>query len=319
MKPGCLLLDLEGFELTAQERELLRHPLVAGVILFSRNYHDKQQLHALCQSIYQVRSPCIICVDQEGGRVQRFIDGFVRLPAMREIALPYRADPEGVKLRLSQVIRTQLTELLEAGVNVNLAPVLDLDDGVSKVIGERSLGPNADQVVDLASTVLSIHSELNMPAVAKHFPGHGGVSLDSHHELPVDGRSLKALTEADLAVFVRLLPFLDAVMTAHIVYTEVDDNTPTFSKRWLKELLREQYQFSGIVFSDDLSMKGAAHLGGPDERCRRALEAGCDLLLLCNDRQATFEALDHVKYDSESHSHQRIVRWCQQLRGPWHG
>ncbi len=317
MQPGCLLLDLEGCELSAQEREMLQHPLVAGVILFSRNYHDKAQLKALCQSIYQQRSPCVICVDQEGGRVQRFVHGFERLPSMRDIAANYAEDPRAVKSQLSTVIRTQLNELADVGINVNLAPVLDLDDGVSAVIGERSLGASAEQVVDLAQEVLAVHAQLKMPAVAKHFPGHGGVSLDSHTELPVDGRSLAELMKSDLSVFARLAPYLDAVMTAHIVFPDVDEHTPTFSRRWLQGIAREQLQFNGVIFSDDLSMQGACQLASPVDRCHQALQAGCDLLLLCNDRDATLRVLDNLKQDQYSIGNQRVQRWCHQLRGPW--
>lgn len=315
--PGCLLIDLQGLSLTADENELLQHPLVAGVILFERNYHDKDQLKALCESIYQQRSPAVICVDQEGGRVQRFINGFTRLPSMRDIAANYHNSPDRVKARLAEVIHQQLGELLACGVNVNLAPVLDLDDGVSAVIGERSLGANADQVIDLAQTVLAVHAQLNMPSVAKHFPGHGGVTVDSHHELPIDHRRFEQIAASDMRVFKQLSPFLDAVMTAHIVFPDVDQYTPTFSRKWLTEILREQCRFNGVVFSDDLSMQGACHVENPSDRCALALEAGCDLLLLCNERDATVQVLDQLRVSETPWEPRRVLHWTQQLRGPW--
>ncbi|MDF1655117.1 MAG: beta-N-acetylhexosaminidase [Coxiellaceae bacterium] len=310
MQPGCLLLDIEGTELSSEDKELLLHPLMAGVILFERNYQDPQQLKALTDAIYNVRSPLIICVDQEGGRVQRFKQGFTDIPAMRSIES---------KQQLRALIQTQLTELTDCGINVNLAPVLDLDDGVSQVIGERSLGATPEQVVEFAQVVIAVMNEMNMPAIGKHFPGHGGVSLDTHVDMPVDDRSLAEIAQRDMSVFTQLAPLLSGIMTAHVQFPQVDELPPTYSARWLRNILRDQLQFNGVVFSDDLSMQGASQYSSPVDRCMQAAEAGCDLLLLCNDRAATIKAVDEISLSSLLVNVERITHWVEQLRGPWHG
>ncbi|MDF1796242.1 MAG: beta-N-acetylhexosaminidase [Coxiellaceae bacterium] len=310
MQPGCLLLDIEGTTLSAEDKELLLHPLMAGVILFERNYEDPQQLKALTEAIYKVRSPLIIGVDQEGGRVQRFHEGFTDIPAMRSI---------DSKQQLRSLIKTQLTELTNCGMNVNFAPVLDLDDGVSQVIGERSLGATPEKVVELAQVVIAVMNEFNMPAIGKHFPGHGGVSLDTHIEMPVDDRSFDDIAQNDMLVFTKLAPLLSGIMTAHVQFPHVDDLPPTYSTRWLRDILRDQLKFNGVIFSDDLSMQGASQFSSPADRCVQAAEAGCDLLLLCNDRAATIKAVDGVSLSSLSVNVERITRWVEQLRGPWNG
>ncbi len=320
MQPGCLLLDLDGTELNPEDKELLKHPIFAGVILFARNFETPEQLKALTDSIYAVRSPCIICVDQEGGRVQRFKTGFTDIPSMRELAEHYQRDPILGIQHIRDVISTQLTELTDAGINVNLAPVLDLDDGVSQVIGERSFGATTDQTVLLAREVIAVMQDFKLPAIGKHFPGHGGVSADTHIENPVDDRSFDEIQAKDMAVFAQLAPTLKGIMTAHVVFPQVDRLSPTYSKRWLKDILRDQLNFDGVVFSDDLSMQGASQYESASDRFAQAAEAGCDLLLLCNDRAATIEVVDNVKLSSIPFNAERITRWVEQLRGPWqHG
>ncbi len=318
MQPGCLLLDIEGTELSSEDKELLLHPLMAGVILFARNYESPQQLKALTDSIYRIRSPLIIGVDQEGGRVQRFRDGFTHIPAMRTLAAEASSNPSDTKKRLREMIQTQLNELTDCGVNVNFAPVLDLDDGISKVIGERSLGAKPKQVIELAQVVIAVMNEFNMPAIGKHFPGHGGVSLDTHVAMPVDERSLNDIADQDMSVFAELAPLLSGMMTAHVLFPQVDSLPPTYSARWLRDILRDQLHFNGVIFSDDLSMQGASQYSSPADRCVQAAEAGCELLLLCNDRAATINVVDEVSLSSFPVNVERITRWVEQLRGPWH-
>ena len=271
MALGPVMLGLEGVELTAQERELLRHPLVGGVILFTRNYQSPEQVAALTAAIHALRQPrLLVAVDHEGGRVQRFREGFTRLPAVRRLGEIYDQD----RMRAKQLARVtgwlMAAELRAVGVDLSFAPVLDLDHGVSGIIGDRAFHHDPESVADLAHAYASGMQKAGMEAVGKHFPGHGGIAADSHLELPVDPRPLAALEAADLLAFERMIHYgLAALMPAHVVYPAVDDQPAGFSARWLKDILRQRLEFQGVIFSDDLDMAGAHVAGSPPERAAR--------------------------------------------------
>ncbi|PRY68702.1 beta-N-acetylhexosaminidase [Halomonas ventosae] len=288
---GPVMLDLEGQRLTPEEQALLVRPEVGGVILFARNIASADQVRTLCDEVRRVRPDLLLAVDQEGGRVQRLREGVTRLPAMGCLGRDFSHQPE-VTVRLCQDAGWLLgMEMAACGLDLSFAPVLDVDGGSSSVIGDRSFSADPRAVARLGRAFLDGLHEAGMVAVGKHFPGHGGVAADSHHELPVDGRPLEALRRHDLLPFAELAPRLDAVMPAHVVYSDFDPRPAGFSPAWLG-MLRESLGFKGVIFSDDLSMAGAAAAGTPAERARLALAAGCDMLLVCNDRSAAREVLD---------------------------
>jgi len=293
---GPLMLGLQGCELSAEERELLRHPLVGGVILFTRNYHDPQQLRALTQAIGELRQPrLLVTVDQEGGRVQRFREGFTRLPPVRRLGAIYDRDRRrGLWLaRLSGWLMA--IELRACGVDSSFAPVLDLDRGLSTVIGERAFHFDPQAVAALAGAYVIGMGRAGMEATGKHFPGHGSVRADSHCELPEDPRELAAISAQDLQPFAELARRgIAAIMAAHVRYPQVAAEPASFSPTWLREVLRHRLGFQGLVLSDDLDMLAAAGAGTAEERAAAALRAGCDLVLACNDRAAACHMLDHL-------------------------
>jgi beta-N-acetylhexosaminidase len=282
---GPLLLGIDGLELGVADRERLLHPLVGGVILFARNYTDPPQLRALTAEIAALRSPrLLVAVDHEGGRVQRFRDGFTRMPAMRALGALWDRDVAVATHEATRLGWTLASELRAHGIDFSFGPVLDLDYGASTVIGDRALHRNPNAVAHLG---VALHEGMRaggMAGVGKHFPGHGHVAADSHVELPVDPRSLAALLADDLVPFAVLAAQrLEAVMPAHVVYPAVDLQAAGFSRRWLVDILRERMGFDGIVFSDDLGMAGAATAGDLVARADAALDAGCDVVLSCND------------------------------------
>jgi beta-N-acetylhexosaminidase len=286
---GPLWIDVEGYELTAEEKEILQHPTVGGVIHFSRNYYDSAQLMALNQSIRKAaRGPVLIGVDQEGGRVQRFREGFSRLPAMDIFA----------REQLSEEVAEQIgwlmaAELVAHDIDLSFAPVLDKGFGC-KAIGNRAFGDTTADILRYSTAFMRGMKSIGMATTGKHFPGHGGVIADSHLETPYDERS--DILTTDMAVFQAQIAsgMLDAMMPAHVVYPHYDKRPASGSAYWLKEVLRQQLGFNGIVFSDDLNMEGASIMGSPAERAQQALEAGCDMLLLCNNRTASIEVLDNL-------------------------
>ncbi|WP_444677514.1 beta-N-acetylhexosaminidase [Halomonas sp. E19] len=288
---GPVILDLQGTELTGEERELLLRPEVGGVILFSRNVVDARQVRELCATIRALRPELLLTIDQEGGRVQRLREGVTRLPPMGKLGRDYAAAPEDT-LRLCLDAGWLLgMEMAACGLDFSFAPVLDVDTGISGVIGDRSFSSDPQAVAAMAGAFIAGLHEAGMAAVGKHYPGHGGVAADSHLELPVDERPLEALRQHDLVPFAQLAIRLDGVMPAHVVYPAFDPRPAGFSPSWLN-MLRDNLGFKGTLFSDDLGMAGAEYAGRPGERALAALEAGCDMVLVCNDRAAALEALE---------------------------
>jgi beta-N-acetylhexosaminidase len=287
LAPGPLMIDIAGTRLSDLDRERLCHPLVGGIILFTRNYENPDQLAALTSEIHALRTPFLIAVDHEGGRVQRFRDGFTRLPAMAALGRLWDRQPAAAIEAGHQVGYVLAAELRSCGVDYSFTPVLDLDYGPSRVIGDRAFHRQPEAVVALAGALVSGLRTGGMSSCGKHFPGHGYVIPDSHVELPVDDRSLEAMQE-DLIPYREIR--LDAVMAAHVIYDCMDCNTAVFSNKWIN-YLRNDISFEGAVFTDDLSMQGAGVVGGMLNRVDTAYRAGCDMLVVCNAPEAVGEVL----------------------------
>jgi beta-N-acetylhexosaminidase len=327
MSLGPLMIDLGGTHLSDEEQLLLRHPLVGGVILFTRNFIDSAQLEALTARIHGARTPpLIIAVDQEGGRVQRFKAGFSALPAARRIGHEFDLE-ERAGLELARRLGWLMAAELRAhGVDLSFAPCVDLDYGASEVIGDRALHARAQVVAQLAVAYAHGMRAAGMAATAKHFPGHGAVVADSHLALPVDRRELADLQD-DIAPYRLLIANgLAAVMAAHVVYPAVDALPASLSARWIEGVLRGELGFQGAVFSDDLSMAGAASAGDLPTRARLALAAGCDMLPICNNRPGVLTLLERLEPEPAPASQLRLVRMrgrdamniaALQLSAPW--
>lgn len=285
---GPLLIDIEGTELTDEDRRLLQNPWVGGVILFSRNFNHIEQLRHLVNEIKVLRSPrLLVTIDQEGGRVQRIKAPLTRLPAMAELGQYYNSNP----VRALEVSKSlgwlMAAELLALGIDMSFAPVLDLDYGRSEVIGSRSFHSNPGAVSDLAGAWIRGMKAAGMQATGKHFPGHGSVVADTHDESAISDQARSELAEKDIKPFIELKQELAAVMTAHIAFSSVDTAPVTYSRRWLKEIWRREYQYEGTIVSDDLAMQAAVEYENDiRRRANQALEAGCNLLLVCNNRDA---------------------------------
>lgn len=292
---GVLMLDLAGLELTAEERDLLQHPCVGGVILFARNVDEPAQLLALNASIRALRPDVLIAVDQEGGRVQRLKEGFTRLPPMLLLGQYWHKHPQASLALAHDTGWLMASEVLAAGFDFSFAPVLDLHTGRSEVIGNRAFAAETETLVALANAFMQGMHEAGMATTGKHFPGHGSVEADSHTALPVDNRPLAQIRAQDLQPFVQCLSQLDAVMPAHVVYPQADAHCAGFSQFWLQQILRTEMEFGGVIFSDDLVMAAASAAGNMSQRVQQALRAGCDMLLVCNDRQAALAALAAVE------------------------
>lgn len=292
-----VVVDIDGCELSGADRLFLQAPEICGVILFSRNYRNKVQLLELTQSIRALRPDVLISVDQEGGRVQRFREGFTRLPAMLRLGELWCTEPVKALQCATDWGWLMATELAAHGVDLSYAPVLDIDKGCSQVIGDRAFARSAEGVVALAGAWLDGVESTGMKAVVKHFPGHGAVVADSHVALPEDERAWPALV-ADMQPFVALIGQgrIDGVMPAHVIYRAVDaEHTAGFSAFWLQTVLRQQLSFDGVIFSDDLSMVGAASGGDYAQRSQQAIRAGANALLVCNDRAAATQVLSAVR------------------------
>jgi beta-N-acetylhexosaminidase len=310
MSLGPLMIDLAGTGVTAEELELLRHPLVGGVILFTRNYADPSQLTALTSAIHAARTPpLIVAVDQEGGRVQRFRPGFSLLPPARRVGHEFDLEARAGLTLARSLGWLMAAELRAHGVDISFAPCVDLDHGVSEVIGDRSFHAQPDAVGQLGVAWMHGMRAAGMAATAKHFPGHGAVVADSHHTLPVDRRLLPDLA-GDLVPYRRLIANgLPAVMVAHVLLPAVDSAPASLSSRWIRDVLRGELRFQGVVFTDDLSMGGAAAAyGDVVTRARQALSAGCDMLPVCNNRASVIELLGHLDREPQPASSLRLVR-----------
>lgn len=309
MSLGPLMVDLVGLELSEREKEILQHPLVGGVILFSRNYASPAQIAQLTADIHQLRQPhLLIAVDHEGGRVQRFRNGFTHLPAVGSFKTLYEQQPQSA-LQLAETTGWLMAaELRAVGVDFSFAPVLDLDYGISDVIGDRAFHHDAVQVSHLAAAYVKGMKHAWMAAVGKHFPGHGAVAVDSHLGLPVDSRPFDTLWQQDIQPFKRLHEVLAGIMPAHIVYEQCDPLPAGFSPFWIQQVLRDKIHFQGAVFSDDLSMAGAAVMGNSTERVAAALQAGCDMVLLCNQPAEVDLVLDNLSCDVDPLRQMRLLR-----------
>jgi beta-N-acetylhexosaminidase len=307
---GPLMLDVAGTELTADDRRRLAHPLTGGVILFARNYSDPEQLARLTAAIHALRNPAlIVAVDHEGGRIQRFRDGFTAIPPMRELGRAWDASAQRGRQLAADAGYVLAAELRAHGVDLTFAPVLDVDHGSSSVIGDRALHSDPRAVAELARSLLQGFRQAGMSGVGKHFPGHGHVRGDSHHEVPVDERSFEEIESGDLAPFRRAIEGgLGAVMPAHVIYPAVDSRPAGYSAHWLKQVLRGKLGFGGVIFSDDLSMEGASVAGGVVARAEAALGAGCDMALVCNKPEAADELLDELDYSMSAVSAARLAR-----------
>jgi beta-N-acetylhexosaminidase len=282
---GPVILDPVGTVLTDDDRKRMTHPATGGVILFARNYESPEQLLALTEDIERLREPALpVCVDHEGGRVQRFKSGFTILPPLRALGKLWDRNPEAGRTTARALAYIAAAELTAHGVDFSFAPVLDLDYGGSSVIGDRALHFDPTAVGALAAAIVQGFADGGMMAVGKHFPGHGYATADSHVAVPTDERPLKELLKKDLLPYRAAIDAgLGAVMPAHVIYTQMDSEPAGYSRYWLQEMLRGKLGFTGLIFSDDLSMEGAGTVGGIPERARAALAAGCDVLLLCND------------------------------------
>ncbi len=308
MTLGPLMLDVEGLELTSEDRELLKHPLVGGVILFSRNFADAGQLADLVEAIHGIRHPpLLVAVDQEGGRVQRFREPFTRLPAAHLIGRQFDIDAECGDQLAERAGWLMAAELRDVGVDLSFAPVLDLDYGVSEVIGDRAFHSDPEAVARLAGRYASGMRRAGMLPVGKHFPGHGAVTLDSHVAMPEDRREYPDIMD-DIVPYERLAHgVLAGVMLAHVIYSALDPHPAGFSRWWIQEELRGRLGFSGATFSDDLSMEGAAVAGSVPDRARAALDAGCDMILVCNDRPGAVQVVDELGAWAEPASQLRLA------------
>lgn len=296
LQPGRLMLDLEGYSLTASEQQLLQRSPVGGVILFARNIQNAAQVAALTAEIRLIRPDILLAVDQEGGRVQRLKEGFTRLPAMRELGHLYALNSAAGLDAARLIGQLMAAEVIKVGLDISFAPVLDLDYQQSQVIGDRAFASDFDSLIALAQAFIHGMHLAGMAATGKHFPGHGYVAGDSHTCLPLDKRPLKSIQATCLKPFQALATQLQGIMPAHIIYTAVDDQPAGFSKRWLN-MLRQDFNFTGMVFSDDLAMEAASQAGSFPQRAAAALKAGCDQVLVCNQSAAALEVLEWMEVE----------------------
>lgn len=293
---GALMLDIEGKTLSAEDIELLKAPQTGGLILFGRNIESPAQVRALTDHIRAVRPEILIAVDQEGGRVRRLKEqhGFTALPAMGRLGELYQNDQAQALIYAQVCGWLMATEVLAVGIDFSFAPVLDIDD-MSDVIGDRGFAKNPQDINILAKAFMQGMKAAGMATTGKHFPGHGSVKADSHVAAAIDNRSFAEIEQHDMQPFKQLMPSLDAIMPAHVIYPQVDPNPAGFSEFWIQKILRQQLGFDGVLFSDDLSMQAACVAGGADARIQAALKAGCDMGLVCNNREAACVALEGIQ------------------------
>jgi beta-N-acetylhexosaminidase len=307
---GPVMVGLSGQTLTEEERDMLLHPMVGAVILFSRNYDNPQQLQELISEIHLLRDPhLLVSVDHEGGRVQRFREGFTHLPPMRRLGEIFDDEPKRARRLAETVGWLMAVELRAVGVDFSFAPVLDLDYGVSEIIGDRSFHRQPQAVADLAQSFIGGMQRAGMSATGKHFPGHGAVEVDTHVGIARDERPLVDLELADLIPFERLIKAgLAGVMPGHVIYPQVDSQPAGFSRFWLQEMLRQRLGFQGVIFSDDLLMEGASIMGSVSDRAEAALAAGCDMVLVCDNFTEICNTLERLERFDNPASHLRLAR-----------
>ena len=304
------MLDLAATELTESEREILKHPATGGVILFSRNYQSPEQIHQLAAEIHNMRKPpLLVAVDQEGGRVQRFREGFVQLPPAAWFGALYDRNARQALQITQQAGWLMASELRALEVDFSFAPVLDLARGISSVIGDRAFHAQPHIVAQLAHAWMRGAHEAGMPVVGKHFPGHGSVIEDSHLDLPIDPRRPEDIMIEDLLPFQRMIDYgIEAIMPAHIIYEKASPDLAGFSTYWLRDILRDKLDFQGVIFSDDLSMAAAGRAGSYPQRASAALEAGCDMILICNNSSGAVEVLEELKEFRDPTRQSRLLR-----------
>ena len=305
---GPVMLDVHGTSLSQEDKEILQHPLVGGLIFFTRNYQSPEQIADLSQQIrIAAKKPILIAVDHEGGRVQRFRDGFSLIPAMGKLWQMSEKNLTLAKELAKQSAILMALEVQAVGIDISFAPVLDINN-ISDVIGDRAFHQQPDYVTELAEAFIDGLHQVGMKATGKHFPGHGSVKADSHIDLPIDNRSKADVFQQDLVPFQQLIARgkVDALMPAHVIFPDIDSQAVGFSHYWLQNILREQLGFNGVIFSDDLSMQGAASVGGYIERAEAAQAAGCDMLLLCNNRDGCIDVLDNANISTSSVGGQRL-------------
>ncbi len=310
MSLGPVMMDLVGTQISDTERQLMQHPTVGGVILFTRNFESLDQITSLVSEIHSLRTPhLLISIDHEGGRVQRFHEGFTKLPPASVFGEIYKKDQDKAREYAELTGWLMAAELRAIGVDFSFAPVLDLAHGVSGVIGNRAFHSRAEIAATLAYAYMHGMSVAGMSAVGKHFPGHGGVVEDSHLALPVDHRDMATLMKADIVPFEKMIHnHLPAIMPAHVIYDQVDEKPAGYSAIWLKQILRDRLKFQGVIFSDDLSMEAAGIGGNYGERALLALDAGCDMVLVCNHPEGVTEVIDALGDYSNPVSQLRLAR-----------
>ncbi|RDH83997.1 MAG: beta-N-acetylhexosaminidase [endosymbiont of Galathealinum brachiosum] len=310
MSLGPVMLDLVGTFITPEEREMMLHPQTGGVILFTRNYETPEQIAALVQEIHALRTPhLLVAVDHEGGRVQRFREGFTHIPPAAVYGKQYADDKKQAKQLARDCGWLMAAECRAVGIDMSFAPVLDIGIGLSGVIGDRAYHSRPEIIAELAHEYMQGMHKAGMEATGKHFPGHGSVKEDSHTAHPVDKRSLNDIMMEDVIPFERMINYgLAAVMPAHVVYPAIDDKPAGYSHIWLQEILRQRLNFQGVIFSDDLSMEAAGVVGDFAARADRALNAGCDMVLVCNHSEAAQQVLESLENYSNPASQMRLIR-----------
>jgi beta-N-acetylhexosaminidase len=310
MSLGPLMLDIAGKSLTPEDRDILQHPLVGGLILFTRNYESPEQLKHLVREIHALRDPpLIVAMDHEGGPVQRFRDGFTHLPAAGQLGRLYRHQPDKALMLARETGWLLAVELREVDIDISFAPVLDIEKKESRVLQDRTFHSDPQVVSDLAHQLMLGMREAGMQATGKHFPGHGGVIGDSHQELPIDNRQYDEIYQHDILPFEQMIHYgLAGIMPAHVVYRQVAPEAAGFSRYWIQDVLRRHLRFAGVVFSDDLSMAGAEIAGGYADRAMAATTAGCDVVLVCNHREGAVQVLDEMQYSQNPVMQSRIAR-----------
>ena len=316
---GPIMMDVLGTSLTSEDKELLQHPLVGGLILFSRNYQSPEQLSYLAGEIrLTANKDILIAVDHEGGRVQRFRQEFSAIPAMGSLFRCAQGDIDKASNWAEQCGALMALEVQAVNIDISFAPVLDIN-GISAVIKERSFHQNPQHVAVLASAFIKGMRSVGMKSTGKHFPGHGSVEADSHVDLPIDSRSYQSIEQLDMRPFKALIENndVDALMPAHVIYPKIDNKSVGFSSIWLQQILRVRLGFNGVIFSDDLSMEAASSIGGYVERAQAAHQAGCDMLLVCNNRAACIDVIDHSVLNIDATSSARLQRMLKTTHNTW--